>query len=224
MKQFFKPGSLPYRLFFSLCMLFVKAWLKTLRKSQVDPRGVNQGQGEQNFVAVMWHNRILSALPLFHEEIRKNTFGMASRSKDGQVMSDVLGAFKIRTNRGSGTKNGRDKGGAAVLIASIRVLKSGHNISVTPDGPRGPRYEIQPGAIVAAIKSGVPVQPFSINCSSCWELESWDKLQIPKPFSKVEFVVGEEIFFKGAINGEEMQENMQTLREALMKITVDPKK
>jgi lysophospholipid acyltransferase (LPLAT)-like uncharacterized protein len=223
MKKLFQPGSFLYKLVFFFGIVVVKVWLKTLRKSQVDPRGVNTG-GPGNFVAVMWHNRIFSALPLFHEEIRKNTFGMASRSKDGQMISDVLGAFKIRTNRGSASKNGKSKGGAAVLIASIRVLKDGHNISVTPDGPRGPRYEIQPGAIVASIKSGVPVQPFSINCSSCWEIKSWDKLQIPKPFSKVEFVVGEEIFFKGPMDDAAMLENKKILRDALMKITVDPKK
>ncbi|MCM8534190.1 MAG: lysophospholipid acyltransferase family protein [Lentisphaeraceae bacterium] len=221
MKKLLKPGSIPYKILFFFVILFVKTWLKTLRVKMIDPRGVNKGQPEQNFVAVMWHNRIFVASPLFHVAIRKNTYGMASRSKDGQIISDTLGAFKINTLRGSASKKGKSKGGAAVLIACIKVLKEGHNISVTPDGPRGPKYEVQPGAIVASIKSKVPVQPFSMNCHNCWTLKSWDKLQLPKPFSKVDFVVGDQIQFEGPMDEESMEKNKQTLKDALMKITVD---
>lgn len=221
MKKLLEPGSILYKAVIFFGVLFIKTWLKTLRVNVVDPRGLNKEQPKQNFVAVMWHNRTFAASPLFHVSIRKNTYSMSSRSKDGQIMADVLAQFKINAIRGSANKAGKNKGGAAVLIAAIRVLKDGHNVSITPDGPKGPKYEVKPGAIVASIKAKVPVQPFSINCHNCWTLKSWDKLQFPKPFSKVDFIVGDSIQFEGSIDGEAMEKNKQTLKDALMKITVD---
>ena len=76
---------------------------------------------------------------------------------------------------------------------------------------------------MASIKSGVPVQPISVNCSSCWTISSWDKLQVPKPFSKVELVLGDLLNFEGGLDEKSMLENKQVLKKALMDITVDLK-
>ena len=223
MKKLFKPGSFLYKLLFSMAVIMVKLWFKTLRVSQVDPNGLNTAESKVNFISVMWHNRLFSVLPLFHKNVRLRSFAMASRSKDGQIISDLLNAFDIETIRGSADKNGKSKGGAAALITCIRALKEGKITTIIPDGPRGPLYEVQPGAIMASIKSGVPVQPISVNCSSCWTISSWDKLQVPKPFSKVELVLGDLLNFEGGLDEKSMLENKQVLKKALMDITVDLK-
>ena len=70
-------------------------------------------------------------------------------------------------------------------------------------------------------KSGVPVMPVSVNCNNCWQMKSWDKLQIPKPFSKVELIIGDFINFEGTMADEKLEEGKQTLKNALMAITVD---
>ena len=105
MKKLFKPGSFLYKLLFSMAVIMVKLWFKTLRVSQVDPNGLNTAESKVNFISVMWHNRLFSVLPLFHKNVRLRSFAMASRTKDGQIISDLLNAFDIETIRGSADKN-----------------------------------------------------------------------------------------------------------------------
>ena len=221
MKIKIKPGSFLYKVILFFGSIALKIWLFTLRVKVTDPQNINRGDYEGNFIATMWHNRIVGVLPLFHKKIRKRGFAMASRSKDGQVIADILAKFHVRTIRGSANKEGRNKGGAAALIQCINTLKDGYIICIIPDGPRGPKYEVQPGAVVMSAKSGVPIMPVSVNCSSCWEMKSWDRLQIPKPFSKVELVIGEFIHFEGPMEAEKLEGGKETLKQAMMAITVD---
>ena len=222
MKIKIQPGSLLYKVVFFFGVILVKLWLKTLRVKRNDPKGLVAPDSKAVFIGAFWHNRILSFPSLFHKKLLKRTYAMASRSRDGQVISDVLAAFKIQTIRGSAHKAGKSKGGAAALIGCIRTLREGNFVVIIPDGPRGPRYSVQPGIVMASIKSKIPVQTMSLNCKSCWKMKSWDGLQIPKPFSKVELVLGESIQFEGGIDEESLTQDRETLREALMKITVDP--
>ena len=222
MKIKIEPGSLLYKVIFFIGMIFIKCWLKTLRVKVQDPGNYNSPDyKDENCLVVMWHNRIVNVCPLFHKSFRQRVVAMASKSKDGQIISDFLESFQIRTIRGSANKNGKDKGGAAALINSIRALRNGDIVSIIPDGPRGPVYEVQPGAIIAAAKAKVPILPVSINCQSCWTLKSWDRLQIAKPFSKVELIIGAPVFFEGKMAGDELEEAKERLKAALMDITVD---
>ena len=93
--------------------------------TQVDPKGLNTAESTENFMCVMWHNRLFSVFTPFHKNVRLRSFAMASRSKDGQVISDLLNAFDIETIRGSADKKGKSKGGAAALISCIRALRRG---------------------------------------------------------------------------------------------------
>jgi lysophospholipid acyltransferase (LPLAT)-like uncharacterized protein len=222
MKIKIQPGSIPYKILLFIGVIFIKLWLKTLRVRLVDPNGVNRPDSNPHFIFVMWHNRVPGVLPLFHKNIRRKTIGMTSRSKDGQIMTDVLSSFDLRTIRGSAAKDGKSKGGAAALIHSIRALKEGNSICITPDGPRGPKYEVQLGAILASSKSGIPVLPLSINYKSCWQMKSWDALQIPKLFSKVDLIIGDPIQFDADLKKDDFENATKTLKDALMKLTVDP--
>ena len=80
--------------------------------------------------------------------------------------------------------------GATALRELSEVLASGRDVLITPDGPRGPAYELGPGIIFLAQKTRAPVVPVNMEYSSCWRVKSWDRFIIPKPFSKVRVIIG----------------------------------
>ena len=223
MKIKIEPGSFLYRCLISVLSILIKIWFKTLRVSRKDALGLTNGINAGNYAVAMWHNRILGAVPLFHSKFRKNTVAIASRSKDGQMITDFLEKFKIETIRGSSNKEGKNKGGARALIQSIVELRKGHNICFTVDGPRGPIYESKPGVLKASQKSGIEILPISVNMNSYWQMKSWDKLQVPKPFSKVEMIIGEPISITKDCTAEQMKAHLENLNKTLMEITVDKK-
>lgn len=221
MKVRIEPGSLLYKILFFFVSFFLKIWIFTLRVKTQDPLKVNSAEYTGNYILTMWHNRIVTITPLFVKSVRLRFHAMASRSKDGQIISDFLNSYGVVTIRGSANKDGRAKGGAVALINCIKTLKAGHIVCVTPDGPRGPKYEVQPGALIMAAKSKLPILPVSVNYHSYWQLKSWDRLQIPKPFSRVDFVFGDLLHFEGPMGKEELVVGKQKLRDAMMAITVD---
>lgn len=129
----------------------------------------------------LWHNCLFSA-PLARKQItgKVSASALASASKDGAVVASVIESFRINTIRGSSSRRG-----ASALIAMKKALRQGEQIMLTPDGPRGPIYQLQPGVIKLAQSSGVPVVPVRFTHSSSWRLKSWDRFHIPKPFSTV---------------------------------------
>ncbi|MCM8540760.1 MAG: lysophospholipid acyltransferase family protein [Lentisphaeraceae bacterium] len=223
MKIKLKPGTLPYRMVIYFGVIFLKIWYMTLRVKRTDSMGVSTGKEAGNYAVAMWHNRIFCMLPLFHAKFRTNTVTVSSRSKDGQVMTDCVKHFGLETIRGSSNKEGRDKGGAAALILAIRALKSGKNICFTVDGPQGPKYKVKPGIFKASQKSGAKILPITANMHSYWEVKSWDKLQIPKPFSKVEVIIGEPITVEKSSTPEELDALKEKLEQSLLDLKVDKK-
>ncbi len=136
-------------------------------------------------IFAMWHNRIVLIPPVWRTtmgNVRK-TLVLTSASKDGATLASAMEVFGVGAVRGSSSRRG-----AAALIALRRALKEGCDICITPDGPRGPRYEVQPGVIKLAESAGVAIVPLHANPSSFWRLKTWDGLLIPKPFSRVQFV------------------------------------
>jgi len=79
------------------------------------------------------------------------------------------------------------KGAKQVLLEAFRALKQGNDLLVTPDGPRGPRHQISDGAIALALKGNLPIFTVNFTCDRYWQLNSWDRFVIPKPFSKIDF-------------------------------------
>jgi len=91
------------------------------------------------------------------------------------------------------------------MLELAEVLSSGRDVLITPDGPRGPAYELGRGIIFLAQKSGAPIQPINIEYSSCWRVSSWDKFIIPRPFSRVRVIFGP-LLRVGATNTQEQFE------------------
>lgn len=143
---------------------------------------------------------------------------MASRSKDGQAIVDFLSHLEIRAIRGSSNKNGKSKGGSSALREFIKTVEEGNIACLIPDGPRGPMYKAQPGALLAAIKTQAPLVPISANFKRYITIPTWDKLQIPLPFSKATLIFGDPIALDRDMSREEQ---ITLLEQSIIKITVD---
>ena len=117
---------------------------------------------------------------------RAGGVALTSSSRDGELIAQFLSRFGIGPVRGSATR-----GGSTAIRELVRALRRGHDVGITPDGSRGPCYEIQPGLVLLAQLSGRRILPISFEYANAWRTRSWDRFFIPKPFSRVTFVVGE---------------------------------
>ncbi len=160
-------------------------------------------------VWTVWHNRLLGAIA-WHTGM--NIGAMISRSRDGELIARAVEKLGYSALRGSSSR-----GGASALKAIIRHLRSGHDVVITPDGPRGPRYQVQPGAAYAAQKLGVPVLPVGVGAKRKVVFKSWDRFQLPLPFGKVQVVYGEPLTFEPDEPEEEVR---RRIGEATMSATL----
>ena len=134
-------------------------------------------------VMAFWHGRILPATFYFR---RRGIVVITSENFDGEWIARIIERFGFGTARGSSSR-----GGLKAMLQLVRDMEHGKPAGFTLDGPRGPARVAQPGAIWLARATGNPVLPFHLEASSHWTARSWDRTQIPKPFSTVALVVGE---------------------------------
>ncbi len=162
----------------------VRAVVATLRVRITDHAGVLAPDAAP-VIWIFWHNRLF-IMPHFYRRAFGERPGAAltSASKDGEIVAAFLARFRFHAVRGSSSRRG-----VAALIELIRLARDGYNIGITPDGPRGPRYTLNPGAITLAQKTGAALCPVRVHYASAWRLKSWDGFMIPKPFSRVEIVI-----------------------------------
>jgi len=159
---------------------------------------------DQRFLLAFWHRH----LPLMRYAYRGRRMSvLVSRSKDGELIARVMGHLGIDTARGSSSR-----GGSAGLREMLRAARAGSDLAITPDGPRGPLREVQPGVVLLAAATGLPVIPAAIAASRARDLRSWDRMPIPLPGSRVEVVYGEPLRLPRDARAEEWAPR---LREAL---------
>lgn len=145
---------------------------------------------EKKCILMIWHNRLILVAEILRKYAPQYVYAaLISSSKDGEILAALATSYKFgRTIRVS--HHARHQ----ALKKMINQLKySQEIIIVTPDGPRGPRYEIKPGIAIAAKKSSTQVIPFTWSSSSFWQLGTWDKLIVPKPFSKIIITFGDPV-------------------------------
>jgi lysophospholipid acyltransferase (LPLAT)-like uncharacterized protein len=130
-----------------------------------------------------WHGRILPATFYFR---RRGIVVITSENFDGEWIARIIERFGYGTARGSTSRGARK-----AMLQLVKDMKAGLPAGFTLDGPRGPARVAQPGAVWLASATGNPLLPFHLEASSHWSLRSWDRTQIPKPFSTVALVVGE---------------------------------
>ena len=140
-------------------------------------------RGGRQPVMAFWHGRILPATIYFR---RRGIVVITSENFDGEWIAGIIERFGYGTARGSTSRGGR-----RALLQLVRDMEAGRPAGFTVDGPRGPARGAQPGAVWLAKATGNPVLPFHLEADRHWTLRSWDRTQIPKPFSTVALVVGE---------------------------------
>ncbi len=162
-------------------------------------------------VCVCWHNELLMS-PQAYRKIHKTQPASAiiSAHSDGSLIAATLTMLKIRPLRGS-TK----KGARQVLLQAFKSIKRGEEVLITPDGPRGPRHSMSDGAIGIALKSKLPVFVMNYKAEKYWELKSWDRFVIPKPFGKIDFYIQ-----SLSLDGMDLETAKAHLREKMLENTI----
>jgi len=190
----------------------LQLWARTLRYEIDDRAGIVGKPITENYIGALWHNRLL-IFPLVLRRFFPQRHGAAliSASRDGDLLADAVQRFGYDVIRGSSSRMG-----ATAILQLTQVLASGRDVVITPDGPRGPAYELGPGIIFLAQKSGAPVLPINLEYSRCWRLGSWDRFILPRPFAKVRVLISEPHYLKPTGTPEEFEAERRALQHAMM--------
>lgn len=163
-------------------------------------------------VYAFWHDRIFYFTASFRD---RGIVVMTSRSFDGEYIARFIQRFGFGAIRGSSSR-----GGSRALVEMIKAMRAGHEMAFTIDGPRGPRHVVKPGPVMLARKTGNPIVAGSAAARSYWTINSWDRLQIPKPFSKVVVVVGEPIYVDESAGETDLESAISRMQKTLDDTTV----
>jgi lysophospholipid acyltransferase (LPLAT)-like uncharacterized protein len=119
-------------------------------------------------------------LPLLYQHRGEGVAVLISEHRDGELIAGIAQRLGFRSVRGS-----TSRGASRALVGLARTLGEGHDVAITPDGPRGPARSFAPGAIIAAHRSEAPILACGVFVRRAWRLRSWDRFCIPKPFARV---------------------------------------
>jgi hypothetical protein len=190
----------------------LKLWERTLRYEVDDRAGIVGRPVTENYIGALWHNRLL-VFPSVLRRFFPNRKGAAliSASGDGDLIANVVERFGYEVVRGSSSRLG-----ASATLQLTQVLASGRDVVITPDGPRGPAYELGPGIVFLAQKSGAAVLPMNLEYSRCWRVGSWDRFIIPRPFAKVRVLINPPHRVRSTTTPESFESERLALQEAMM--------
>jgi hypothetical protein len=163
-------------------------------------------------VMAFWHGRILPATVYFR---RRGIVVITSENFDGEWIARIIERFGYGTARGS-----TSSGGKRAILQLVREMKAGRPAGFTLDGPRGPARVAQPGAVWLAMATGNPLLPFHLEASASWTTRSWDRTQIPKPFSTVGIAVGEPLYVEAHATAETLEAARLELERRLSALEV----
>jgi len=199
-----------------LAYLFIKLVGLTMRITYLGldtTRKVLREQG--NAMIAFWHNRILGTTYNYFKLFRdRKIISLISRSKDGEYAVRIQGMFGAEAVRGSSQRVNVD-----AMKRIVREIKAGKNCAITPDGPRGPKYKVQDGAVVIARLAGVPIVPVSYDCTRKIVLRSWDNFIVPLPFGRMVFIFGNPIDTSNGSTKKSVDALRTSLENELMRIT-----
>lgn len=194
-----KSLSLKYKIAISLLNLLSKTW-------RIE---INQNiHFQNNGIVIFWHGFMLPVWKYFG---KFSPTAVVSLSKDGEILSQLLEKWGFELIRGSSSKKGRE-----VLDEIIESSKN-NLVLMTPDGPRGPRYEMKAGAVVAAFKTGTPLYLCGVGISNKIIFsKSWDKFHLPLPFSKIKLIIEEPVYIESNSDKELINIKISELQSKLL--------
>ena len=188
---------------------------RSLRCRWRDHSGLAHTQEGRPVIFCLWHNRLAISM-IVHRRHPRKLAALVSASKDGALLAAVLGRFGVELIRGSSSRRGPQ-----ALLELASHAKRGYDLAVTPDGPKGPRYIVQHGVIALAQVTGLPIIPVTCNTQAKICLKSWDRFQIPLPFSRCELILDEPIFVPREADEARREERRSALQACLCQTSTD---
>lgn len=183
-------------------VLFATVRVRTVgalpRRDAASPGGV---------VFAFWHAEILGFMV---HVAPSGPHAMISQSKDGELIAQLSAKFGAVGIRGSSSR-----GGAAALLEAVQLAKDGQAVAITPDGPRGPRHSVAPGVVKIAQRAQVPMVPVRFGYSRAWRLKSWDRFEIPKPFSTMCVAFGAPLMVPAAADADALARACTALADGM---------
>ena len=201
--------------------LALRAVSATLRYSWEDRSGFFEKPPAGQAIYCTWHNRLALCMTEYYGYPRRHnqTAGLAalvSASRDGGFLAAILECFGVQPVRGSSSRRGPQ-----ALLELTSWAERGYDLAITPDGPRGPGYAVQEGVVLLAQITGLPVVPASYHLSRKIRLKSWDRFQVPLPFTRCEMVFGKTVRVPRGASDAEREALRKQLEEELRAITRD---
>jgi len=187
-----------------LATLVIRGLHATLRVRHVHAENIDN---TPQYILAFWHSHLLMML---HSRYRRPITVIISRSKDGEHMRRVFAWYGAVSARGSSTR-----GGSSALRQVIRDARSGNNIAVTPDGPKGPPRVVKDGVVYMAQMTGLPIVLSAFAAKNKWLLRSWDRMVVPRPFSRAVYLYSEPIVVPREDGAEEWRAEIERRMNAL---------
>jgi lysophospholipid acyltransferase (LPLAT)-like uncharacterized protein len=216
-QQVFKPADLAAYSFKQRWLIRLADWAFYLLIKFIGKTVKVETEGTEHYEAVeragklpiicFWHNRIFLGT-YFHRDRR--IVVITSQSFDGEYIARFIQRFGFGAIRGSSTR-----GGVGALVEMVRLMKNGLATAFSIDGPKGPVYVAKSGACLLAKKTGQPILPFLVEAEKFWEIKSWDRLQIPKPFTRARFFYTAPIYVAPDAGEEELEKKLEELQQSL---------
>jgi lysophospholipid acyltransferase (LPLAT)-like uncharacterized protein len=158
-------------------------------------------------IYTFWHDRVFLSTYFWQ---RRGIVVMTSQSFDGEYIARFIQRFGYGAARGSSSR-----GATGAVVEMARLMRAGCPTAFTIDGPRGPRYEAKMGSVLLAKKTGFPILPFTIAARKFWQAKSWDRTQIPRPFTRARVYIAPPISVASNAGHEELQNKRDELQRAL---------
>ena len=213
-----KVDGWPARVLITLGFGIYRLWARTIRLRVEDPHDVIGFVRNQPVIFAIWHNRLLMLPRVFDPSFpTRQSYGLISASRDGDFIANWIERSGYGTIRGSSSRKG-----VIALRQLMDTLAANGNVLFTPDGPRGPVYEVSQGVIFLAQKSGAPIVPIHMEYSSCWRMKSWDRFVVPKPFATLRAIFGEPIRIAPLSEPEQFETERLRLQGAMMSLVEQP--
>ncbi len=201
--------------------LFLASWIgpvliyflgKTLKIEWVGKENLDIIKKEKKpVIYAFWHGRML-ILVYSHRKLKAHV--LISQHRDGEYIARIINRLGFVPVRGSTTR-----GGTKAIFEMCEKTAYGYDVGVTPDGPKGPGFQVQPGTIYIAQRSGMPILPITNSAEHRWTLPTWDRFIIPKPFSKTVIMLGKPIYVSAESTSEELEKIRTNLERQLTELT-----
>jgi lysophospholipid acyltransferase (LPLAT)-like uncharacterized protein len=213
-----KLDSWPARLLIATGFGLYRLWARTLRLQVEDPHDVVAFVKQQPVIFAIWHNRLLMLPRVFDPSFpTRQSYGLISASRDGDLIAQFIERSGYGTIRGSSSRKG-----VIALRQLVETLRADGNVLVTPDGPRGPVYQVTQGIVFLAQKSGAPIVPIHMEYSSCWRLKSWDRFVVPRPSATLRAIFGAPIYIAPLEGTEQFEAEQLRLQNEMMRLVEQP--